>query len=40
MKKYVLEKGADLKLNTPAERLVWDNELEGIGGVKAKNGFF
>lgn len=37
MKKYVLEKGADLKLNTPAERLVWDNELEVIGGVKAKN---
>ena len=25
MKKYVVEKGADLRLNTPAERLVWDD---------------
>lgn len=36
MKKYAVEKGADLRLNTPAERLVWDDKILGIGGVKAK----
>jgi fumarate reductase flavoprotein subunit len=37
MKKYVEEKGGKILLRTPAERLVWDSEFDGIGGVKAKD---
>ncbi|MBM6705138.1 FAD-dependent oxidoreductase, partial [Sutterella massiliensis] len=40
MKKYVLEHGVSLVLNTRVERLVWDAENEAIAGVRvaAKNG--
>ena len=37
MKKYVVEHGVALVLNTKVERLVWDAANEAIAGVKAKS---
>lgn len=34
MYKYVTENGAQVIKNTKVERLVWDYDIEGIGGVK------